>query len=125
MSFILTTPVGGASTGITGVEISDFLIPAGNAINVDSVVIATNTAVKWIVTIKDTTTNEVLVQEIMAMYKTSTASASHSRYGLIGDKLPHSVDVVTTGGGANLELRITNLSANQYSIDIVRIQVVD
>ena len=125
MSFILTKPVGGASSGITGTEISDFLIPAGNAINVDSVVISANTAVKWIVTIKDTTTNEVLVQEIMAMYKTSTAAPSYTRYGLIGDKIPHHINVVTTGGGANLELRITNTSANQYSIDIVRIQVVD
>ena len=126
MSLVLTRPnnVSGGSSGLAGQNISDVVVDPLVSKIVDTVESSLNTGVKWILTIKNQTSGLILIQEVLAVQRDGSA-VSHNRYGLVGDIIPHGVDVVI-GGGGDMELIISNpMTLDTYFVDITRLQVLD
>lgn len=113
MTLILTTP---SNTGTTTV-LSDTIPPLTTKI-VDSAMLYDNSSVKWLVDITNTTTGEVLTQQIFASRINS--HVRHTRYGILGDILPHIIEVILDPSETILHLRITNTNTDSYHISTVR-----
>lgn len=103
--------------GITETKIAIATTLTGIA---DSVPLSTIRAVKWTLTVTDTTTGEQSHSEIWAGH--DGVVAAHTRYGIFSatTAVPHTVAVVIVGG--NMELQVTNNSANTITSRAVRIQ---
>ena len=122
MPQVLTRPQGGG--GIPGTSVQDVNIPGtgaapANIVDVDSVDYTNNSAVKWIYTLTHSTNDKVITGEVSAMHR-SGASPSHNRRGLVGDLIPHFVDVKISG--PNLVLEITNNQVDSLTASVVRVQ---
>lgn len=107
---------GGGGGGLTETKITIATTLTGIA---DSLPLAANPSVKWLLTITDNTTGEQTHSEIWAGHDGSVAS--HIRYGIFSaaTPVPHTVAVVIVG--ANMELQVTNNSANTVTSRAVRI----
>ena len=119
---VLTRP---NNVGIPGTIITDVEIPAGNTVVVDSTLFDENLSLKWIYTLKDPVAEEVVTAEVVANHNFGN-DPRWNRYGIVGDPMPHLVDVqlVGTSPAGTLELRITNNHpTNTYTANVVRIQV--
>lgn len=101
-------------TGIVEVE-SGPVLPAGVVV-ADSIPIATYRSCKWIVTISSVS-GEFKSYEVLAVHNGSTVL--FSVYALIGE--PLSILTTVTIVGPNLELGLTNNTANTVSIKVQRI----
>ena len=122
MSFVLTQPQGGTA-GIPGSSAKNILINPGNTGTVNSILLGQNISVKWIYVLMDNTatTNDVTSGEVLANHKFGSLP-SHNQYGITGTTIiPHLLDVVVNAG--NLELNITNNSAFQISVNVIRMEL--
>ena len=121
MAFILTKPAV-SLTGIPGTILTNINLPISTTVVVDSVLLAFNTSVKWLVTLLDPTGFTVITSyEILALHKNGT-NPSFTKYAIIGDKIIHNVDVAIFG--TDLQLKITNNEAINLQANIVRIQTI-
>lgn len=84
----------------------------------DSVPLATVPSARWLLTITDNTTGEQTHSEIWAGHDGTVVS--WTRYGIFSavTPVPHTVAVVIVG--ANMELQVTNNSANTITSRAVR-----
>ena len=111
MSITLTQPIG----GVPGVTVQPpTLIPVSDTVPVGNVSCQLNKSVWWDVAITEDTSGKQLVQRICAIR--SSSGASHTRHGLVGDLLPHTVDVTITAENC-IQLAITNSGQHQYTIN--------
>ena len=80
-------------------------------------------AVKWIYTLVDETTDQNLMAEVLTIRRSggSPINPLFNKYGIIGDSIKHTVDVILVG--SNIALEITNLHVNQLKSSIIQIQV--
>lgn len=106
---------GADGTGI--IEVVSGPVSNGNMVVADSVAIATYRSVKWIVTITDSTAGDYKSYEVMAVHNDSTTL--FTVYGIVGDTISVFTNVVING--SNLEIEITNNSANPIDIKVQRI----
>ena len=83
----------------------------------DAVAIATFRSVKWLVTLKDSVGVLFKFYEVIAIHDGTTPK--HSVYGLIGDTISVVTDVDILAG--DIQLNITNNSANSIDISVMRI----
>jgi hypothetical protein len=120
---VLTTPSG--ASGVPGTVIQNISIPPLTTVTADSIPAGNfNIGAKWIYTIMNPTSQKVLTGEVVANHQYEN-NVRWNRYGLVGDNMPHSVDVTLSGSpGGYIELNITNNhSTETYSANIVRIQL--
>lgn len=119
---VLTSPIGGGESGVPGTVIADLTIPALTTVVVDTL-FGTNPnyiSTKWIYTLIDEVDQTVITAEVVANQRFA-ANPQWNRYGLVGDRMLHGVDVVLNAG--NMELHVTNNHAlNSYTANIVRIE---
>lgn len=114
---VITTPRGSVgSLGDTKVVVT---IPAVTTQTVDQVNAATTRCVKWILAITNTTTNQIITEEITVI--NANVGLTHSRYNIIGDIIPHTIQVSLLSG--NIHLIITNPTANAYLVNSLRIEI--
>ncbi len=113
MTLILTTPV---TSGIT-TRITDVIPPSTYKI-IDNVRLFENLSVTWMVDITNNSTDETVTQQIRASLINN--NIRHTRYGIIGNMLPHLIDVELDSFGPTLQLKITNLGAATYTVNIFR-----
>lgn len=113
MSILLTGRISGAS-GVA--QLHDVIASSATA-NVDIIPMATYRSTKYLVTITDDTANKSMAYEVLAMHKQLT-TASHNRYGILGDIIAHDLDVQVIG--TDLVLKITNNEAHSITVDVVR-----
>ncbi len=115
---VLTQPSG---VGIPGTFLSDLSIPPSTTLIVDTCICQGNLSLKWIYTIMDSVDEDVLTAEVVANHRYGN-DPKWNRYGLVGDRMLHSVDVQMNSG--NMELRITNNHpTNTFRANIVRIEM--
>ena len=118
MTLILTTPISSGTTVVSG-NITNDQIPPQTTLTVDSASILDRSTIKWIVELKNATTGAIIAQEILAVRQPS--SVQFTRYGIVGDLLPHLVDVVSNLAGTALDLKITNSSTTDiYYVNAIR-----
>jgi len=116
---VLTRPA--AISGIPGTIITGVVIPPLTTVIVDTCVCDNNLSLKWLYTLMDAVDEDVLTGEIIANHRYGT-DPKWNRYGLVGDRMLHAVDVQVSTN--NLELHITNNHAtNTYTTNVVRIQM--
>jgi len=118
---ILTKPLG--TTNIPGTSI--FNIPlAGsssapyNIVTLDKV---KSKAVKWIYTIVDTVSGQILMGEVMAVHNAGSPEPEYTQYGLVGTSISHTINVSIVG--ADMVFEITNLQINPLTVSLIRIQI--
>jgi len=98
-------------------------ISSGNhIIDADVAPAATNLSIKWLYTIKDLTNGTILSSEVLANHAFGT-KPRWQRYSVIGDIIPHTIEVVLEDNPLNVKLRVTNPTNNTYIITVVRIPV--
>jgi hypothetical protein len=121
MSILITKPISMPSVGKTGPNSIKVEIPATESKVIDLVECTKYHGFKWLVTITNAETNEALIQEVSAIAKMN--GISHTRYGLTGDMVPHTLDVVQNQNGC-MELTITNPSTTAiYKVTALRVQL--
>lgn len=107
--------------GVPGAALPETKITIGTTATgiADAVAIATSVSVRWLLTITDNVTGEQTHSEIWAGH--DGTNAAHVRYGIFSatTPVPHTVAVAIVG--ANLELQVTNNSANTATSRAVRI----
>lgn len=116
MAIILTSPISSSGSG-TGTLISDTILANTTEI-VDAIDVTLFPTLKWIVSITDTITHKKLTQEVLASY--NNTHIKYSRYSLIGDMVPHVLNVNMNIDGITGQLQITNPSTHLYDIEILR-----
>ncbi len=126
MSFILTQPQGAF---VSGANIRGTIPGGGSPIEgtvVDSVPCSFQKGAKWIINITNETTKDCLQQEVSAHQK-ECGDVAWTRYALVGALIPHGVDVVlnSSSPATSMELVITNPTADDYSVDITRFDILD
>ena len=117
---VLTQPTG---PGIPGTITTGIDVPPLTTIMVDTCLCGANMSVKWIYTLLDPVDEEVLTAEIISNHRYGN-DPQWNRYGVVGDRMNHSVDVQLSGTPpvGNFELYITNNHpTNTYTANIVRI----
>jgi hypothetical protein len=121
MAFILTRPANSSGSGdFTNISAD---IGAGNTVSVDGYTTTGLKAMKWLVTIEDTTDTKIVSFEVYAVNKFGV-DASHTIYARIGDRnIQYNTDVVISGGFMNLS--ITNNEAHQLSVYASRVEVTE
>ena len=82
---------------------------------VDSYDITEVRSVKWLITVSDFTSNLFQSLEVLAIH--DGTNVLHSTYGITGDTIDFDIGVAIVTG--NLELSVTNNSANIVQIDSV------
>jgi len=92
-------------------------LPVATPTTADEVPTSTCSFVKWNYTIADDDEDKFHTAEIVATHRNGT-NPTHSRYGLIGDTIPHSVNVVSESG--LLKLQFTNLDAHDVVVNVLR-----
>lgn len=97
-------------------------LPVGSSTIIDSVPADIHLGIKWIYTLSNPTTHEVLTAEVIANHKFET-DVRYSIYGMVGDIIQHTTNVILTGTPTNIALEITNNSADILQINVVRIQM--
>ena len=112
-------PSGADGKDGAGVSENKITISASATGVADQYAIATGPSAKWLLTITDNVTGDQTISEIWAANDGTTAA--HTRYGInsIGTPVPHTVVVVILGG--NMELQVTNNSANPITSRAVRL----
>lgn len=121
-NIILTKPQG--IIGVPGTSTLDIIIPSISAAPNNIVVVDTTdyTAIKWIYTLIDDLTGKILMAEVLATRGDgSPDDTTYNQYGIIGERLKHTINVTLIG--AKLGLEITNLHINQLKSSIIQIQV--
>lgn len=118
MSVMLTRPTSGVASSGTGVDQITQTILASATVNVDTLPVATTRAVKWIVTLTNTTSNEVRSFEVLAMHRNG-ANPTHNTYSVLGDNVSHTLDVKIVA--TDLVLEITNNEAVSIVVDAARV----
>lgn len=122
-TIILTQPAASPGPGIPGTSITGVAIPPLTTVSVDSITALSNLSVKWIYTLIDSTSENVLTAEVVANHQFEN-EVRWNRYGLVGDMMSHIVTVDLTGSPSNMELNITNNHpTNTFTVNIVRIQM--
>lgn len=119
---VLTRP---AAPGIPGTIRTGVTVPPLTTVAVDACSCGNNMSLKWMYTLMDSTSEEVLTGEIVANHNFGN-TPRWNRYGLVGDRMLHTVEVTLPGSPStgDLELQITNNNAtNTYTVNIVRIQM--
>jgi hypothetical protein len=82
---------------------------------IDSYDITQVRSVKWLITVSDLTSTLFQSLEVLAIH--DGVNVLHSEYGVTGDDITFDVNVnIVTG---NLELQVTNNSANTIQVDSV------
>lgn len=115
---VLTAPT---AAGIPGTFISDIPIPPLTTVIVDTCICGNNLSNKWIYTLMDSVDEDVLTAEVVANHRYGN-DAKWNRYGLVGDRMLHSVEVQLNAD--NMELHITNNNpTNTFKANIVRIEM--
>lgn len=113
MSVILTRGKGGSPL----TELHATVGPSAT-VNVDTVPIGMYRSSKWLITVTDETLDLATSYEVLAMH-TQLTNPTHNKYGIIGDIVLHSLDVVLIG--TDLILQVTNPQAHNILVDAVRI----
>lgn len=116
MSIIITRPLKSPS-GET--KISD-TVAASSVKIIDTISTSTTKSVKWFLTVTNTNTNDRQTSEVLAQHRNGS-SPSYNRFGLIGDSIDLSVDVLINA--SNLELEITNNETDDISISARRFNI--
>lgn len=101
MSVILLRPIG--STTVQNQQSIFSTIAPGQTVAVDAVPDSTF-SIRWSVTTKNPISGKATTYELLVQNK--SGSVSSTRYAILGDYLPHSVNVSVVSG--NLVLEITN-----------------
>lgn len=119
MAFVLTTQIAPQSTGPT-VSIPTINVVSTNTtpIIVDILNYATNTSLKWLITIIDNTNNQARFLEVSAIHR-SGLSIMHNIFGDVGDRINVSIDVILDS--PNIKLKLTNNSGADIHISTVRV----
>ena len=117
---VLTRPLGNGSS-LPGNTLTGVTVSPSDVVVVDSCPVIATSAVKWIYTCVDSTTNQVTTAEVLATHCDGSSSPSYTIYGVIGNSSLHRTSVVLSGG--DIGLQIANLSNSVLTFNIVRIQV--
>lgn len=115
MRFILTKPLSSGSSQSS----NNGVVTTSTTLTVDTVALTINT-IKWLVELIDITNNKIKSYEIMAINKFNI-DTSYTIYGIIGDKISHSIDV--TINGSNINLNITNNELVDLNYKILRLEI--
>lgn len=118
-TFLLTRPQGVAAS-VSGSNTTNVTINSSQATDIQLYSATANVALKWIYTITDTVTGDVVSGEILAVPKNGT-TVRYNRTGIVGDDIPHKAEAVIVG--PSVALRITNLGTNPISASAATIQV--
>jgi len=119
MAFVLTTQISPQST-VPTVSIPTITIVSTNITPnvVDIINYATNTSLKWLITIIDNTNNRARFLEVSAIHR-GGLSVMHNIFGDIGDRINVNVEVVLNA--PNIQLQLTNNSGDELHINTVRV----
>ncbi len=120
MPSILTRPAQTLS-GIPGTTVSNLTVAPSITSVVDEFIAEHNYSVKWLVTLVDAVAAKMMVYEITGLNRFNT-STSHNMFGVVGDNIPHTIDVQLVIG--NMQLILTNNNVNSLTVSIVRIQTI-
>ena len=85
-----------------------------------SIVLAGACAVKWFILVEDTTNSLKRWSEIGSM-KSPSSGLQHTEYGILGDSIPYTLDVVEVLG--KMELQLTNTGADPLNARVVQLVV--
>lgn len=119
---VLTRPT---TAGLPGTFIRGVTIPPLTTVVVDQCTCAQNMSVKWIYTLMDPVDEDVLTGEVNANHRYGN-DPKWNRYGLVGDRMLHRVQVALTGSPAvgDLEMHITNNhTTNTFTVNLIRLQL--
>jgi len=97
-------------------------IPPTDGEIVDEVIASENLGIKWIYTLQDSVSGEVLSAEILANHQSGT-DVRFTRSSIIGARILHTVDVVLDVPNDLLQLQITNLSPDAFIVNVARIKI--
>ena len=89
----------------------------GSTIEVESVDMEIIRSCKWIVTVSNPFTGKYRMSEVMAFHDGTTAQ--HLHYGMFGEPISYTLDVVSIGG--RMILRVTNSEVSPLVVDAVRV----
>jgi len=81
-----------------------------------------NNTLKFIVSIRDNTTDRFASAEVLVSYKISNGSLTFTHYALIGDKILYKCDAVSASGLVSLV--ITNNDINPIAVNVTRISTI-
>jgi len=85
-----------------------FEVPAGETLVCFTLGTHNFKNIKWIVTVKEETTNRVHAYEVSATYSLSPVSPVFTKYALIGDDIDHTFNMAYNGTTMLIEVGITN-----------------
>lgn len=106
---------------IPGKTTRNLLITAGSTVVCDTYLTTTEKkSCKWLITLHDNIDNKIAMFEMLAVHKGSLVAPDFNRYGRVGDKILHSVNVQQSG--SLMQLSITNNELHNVSINILRIE---
>ena len=117
MSTIVTH---GAPGGVVSTAVAVTVTPSATE-NIDSVPVSVAQAVKWFVTVNDTTNNLVAAFEVYAMHRNGVSTDFNST-SIVGDHTLSYVDDVVISG-SDLVLQITNNEAVDLLVNATRLIV--
>lgn len=115
---VVTQPRG--SQGTLGETQVILPVPGLSSVVVDQVSQTTTRCVKWIITITNQISNDILAQEILAI--DSNSGIKHSRYNIIGDNIPHTIQAAVSGG--NIQLTVVNPTTDSFMVKLLRFEIV-
>ena len=116
MSLILADSIAGYSIIVESRE----TISASTTLTIDTVDITNYHAAKWLVSIHDTVTDQIMSYEVYASYK-GVGFVDYARYAIVGDTISHVLNVYD--GGGTIDLEIQNILANDIVVTAVRLPV--
>lgn len=106
---------------IPGKTTRNLLIGAGSTIVCDTYLTSPEKkSCKWLITIHDNIANKISMYEVLAVYKGSLISPDFNRYGRVGDKISHNINVHQSG--SLMQLSIMNNEPHSILINILRIE---
>jgi hypothetical protein len=85
-----------------------------------SILLSAFCSVKWFIQVSDPTNSLKRWSEIGAM-KSVTSGLQHTEYGILGDAIPYTLDVVEVSG--SMELQLTNTGGDPLDARVVQIAV--
>lgn len=103
------------------IPINDAVIPASSTLNVDSVTVASACSVKWLILLRNPTTDEARVYQVHATREGLAAIPSYNVYSLVGDSISAVITVTISGG--LFRLNIENQETDDLVFDGTRIIV--